>query len=783
MSGGTTALRPTNASGTGSSWHRWSILLGGGVIVLAALAVYHNCFAVPFIFDDVSSITENPKIRHLWPIRDVLSPLATSLVGGRPVVNLSFALNFALGGLVVWGYHVVNLAIHILAGLTLFGVVRRTLLRPSLRERFGESAARLALAVAVLWTVHPLQTEVVTYLSERCESLMGLFYLLTLYCFIRGTDAQRSRWWFALSVAACLLGMASKEVMVTAPVMVLLYDRTFVSGSFREAWTRHRRLYLGLASTWLLLGYLTEGLQYRGVGYGHGLTWWAYALTECRAVVRYLWLAIWPHPQVFDYGQFVALRHIGDVAPYALILAVLVAGVLVELKRRPAIGFAGAWFFMILAPTSSVVPLGAQPMAEHRMYLPLAVVVTLAVIEIDKLWGRRSTAVFLALAVGFGFLATRRNEDYRTEVSIWKDTVAKCPKNVRAHYNLAKVLLDAGRVREAVDQCDEALQLEPDSFGAHQNLGNALYRLGRVQDAIGHYEEALRIRPASAESHNDLGLALAHQGKPEDAIRHLEQALQIKPDYGEAHANFADVLAQVGRIPEAIGHYEEALRLRPDLAAAHCNLGNVLMRVNRVPEAVAHYEQALRIDPDYAAAHVNLGAALAKLGKPDDAIRHYEQALRIKPDYAEAHMNLGNALLAQGRVTEAMVHYEEALRVKPGYAEAHMDLGNALLTQGKVQGAIEHYEEALRIKPDYAEAHDNLGIALAQAGRVSEATKHWEEALRLNPDDVEAHCNLGNALQGQGRVAEAIEQFEQALKLRPDFLPAKNALTRLRGGP
>ena len=241
-------------------------------------------------------------------------------------MNFSLAVNYALGGYDVWGYHALNLAIHILAGLTLYGIVRRTLLSPLLRERFGASAVRLALAVAVLWTVHPLQTEAVTYISERCESLMGLFYLLTLYCFIRGTDAPRSSWWFVLSVAACLLGMASKEVMVTAPVMVLLYDRTFVSGSFREAWTRHRWLYLGLAGTWVLLGWLMVGLHYRGAGYGLGIPWWAYALVECRAVVQYLWLALWPHPLVFDYGEFVAIRHMGEVAPYAVMLAVLVAG-------------------------------------------------------------------------------------------------------------------------------------------------------------------------------------------------------------------------------------------------------------------------------------------------------------------------------------------------------------------------------------------------------------------------------------------------------------------------
>ncbi|MGO9609021.1 MAG: hypothetical protein ACLPT4_05215, partial [Verrucomicrobiia bacterium] len=179
MSGGTTALGLSEVAEPAASPHRWKTILGGGMIVLAALAAYHNSFATPFLFDDLASVEKNLTIRHLWPIWKALSPSATSLVGGRPVVNLSLALNYALGGTGVWGYHAFNLSAHVLAGLTLYGIVRRTFARPGLRERFGAAAEWVALAVAVIWTVHPLQTEAVTYISERCESLMGLFYLLT----------------------------------------------------------------------------------------------------------------------------------------------------------------------------------------------------------------------------------------------------------------------------------------------------------------------------------------------------------------------------------------------------------------------------------------------------------------------------------------------------------------------------------------------------------------------------------------------------------------------------
>jgi tetratricopeptide (TPR) repeat protein len=545
------------------------------LVVAAGLLAYHNSFTGPFIFDDLRSIPENPTIRHLWPIWGVLSPPSLSGVGGRPVVNFSLAVNYAFGGYNVWGYHALNLAVHLLAGLTLLGVVRRTLLQPRLREQFGVVANELALAVAILWTIHPLQTEAVNYISERCELLMGLFYLLTLYGFIRGTDGQGSSGWFALSVTACLLGMASMEVMVTAPVMVLLYDRTFVSGSFREAWSRHRQLYLGLAGSWVFLGWLMVGLHHRGVGYGLGISWWAYALTECRAVMCYLWLAIWPHPLVFDYGESVAIRYIGEVAPYAMMLAVLVAGVLVELKRRPAIGLVGAWFFLILAPTSSVVPVTGQLMAEYRMYLPLVAVVVLGVMEIYVLIGRRTVPVVVVLAVALGVLTWQRNQDYRSDIAIWEDTVAKCPQNSRAQ----------------------------------DYLGNALRLSGRIPEAIEHLERALSMKPNFAEAHYNLGVALGQAGSLPEATEHLEQAVRLKPDYPEAHCNLGVALAQAGRIPEAMEHLEEALRLKPDYAKAHYNLGYALEQEGKIDDAIAHYEQALRLKTDYADAR----NALARL--------------------------------------------------------------------------------------------------------------------------------------------------------------------------
>jgi tetratricopeptide (TPR) repeat protein len=670
------------------------------LMIAVGIWAYHDSFQGPFILDDVPSIAENSHIRALWPIWDALSPPASSMVGGHPVVNFTLALNYALGGLAVRGYHALNLAIHVLAALTLFGIVRRTFLRQECWARFGAAGGWIAMAVAILWMVHPLQTEAVTYISQRGESLMGLFYLLTLYGFVRGVEGGGSAGaspskWFCLSLAACALGMATKEVMVTAPLMVLLYDRTFVSGSLREAWARHWRLYLGLACTWLLLGCLMAGslnLLSRGVGYGLGITWWSYALTECRVVVQYLRLALWPHPLAFDYGGAIGggitISRFAEAAPYALILAVLIGGVVFEMRRQPAIGFVGAWFFVILAPSSSVVPVAGQPMAEHRMYLPLAAVVTMAVVgafEIGKQLFRWRQGVVLGCVTGgtmsvlFSFLTIQRNRDYNSALSIWQDTVKKRPGNPRAQ----------------------------------NNLGLALAQLGRRQEAIGRYEQALRVQPDYAEAHSNLGLALVQQGNLGQAIDQYEQALRFKPDLAKAQNNLGNALLRMGRLAEAVGHYEKALLIRPDLAEAHNDLGYAWFQVGKVSEAIEQYQQALQIKPEYADAHSNLGLALVRRGRLREAMAQWEQALRIDPDFADAHYNLGLALQTQDRLPEAIGHYERALRIQPSYAEAHYNLGIALEKLGRTAEAIAHYEQALRYRPDFAQARTSLARARA----------------------------------------------------------------------
>jgi len=605
------------------------------LLLLAGLAAYHNSFHGAYVFDDIPAIQDNPTIRSLWPLTTPLSPPADTGVGGRPLANLSFALNHALGGSDVRGYHAANLLLHLGSTLLLYGLVRRT---------WRGHATWAGWSVALLWSVHPLTTAAVSYLSQRTELLMGFMYLLTLYAFARGAESHR-RVWYAVSVAACGLGMMSKEVMVTAPLVVLLYDRTFVAGSFRAAWMQRRGYYLALAATWLVLAWLlTSGLSQRSVGFGLGVSPWTYALASAQAVLLYLKLSVWPAPLVFDYGPVYPAVTAATLAGLAVVLT-LVGWTARALRRATTAGFLAATFFLLLAPTTSVVPVAEQPIAENRMYLPLAIVVIAAAVASRRAFRRPApTVAFVAVvALGLGALTITRNADYRTDAALWADTVAKRPQNPRAHFNYGVILLRLGRPAEAREQFLAAIRLKPGDPKPHHSLGTALLALDRPGDAATAFTEATRIDPRYASAWYNLGLAMLRMGSAVAALESLERALVLKPDLTEAHVEQGNALFQLNRPADALTAYERALRLDPAQADARYNAGSACLELGRIEAAVGHLAEAARLRPDDAEIRNHQGAALLRAGRVAEAIAAFELALRLKPDYADARDNLALA--------------------------------------------------------------------------------------------------------------------------------------------
>lgn len=612
--------------------------LAGAALVAAVALVYLNCLHAPFIFDDFPAIVRNESLRGGLSWDMLRPPPEAAGATARPVVNATLALNYNMGGLAVEGYHLVNMVLHALTTLTLWGVLRRSLQTRSLGA--GLSAETVAFAVSALWAVHPLLTESVVCVVQRNEELVALFYLLMLYCLIRSATTA-NRWprtvWTMTAVAACALGMGSKEVMVTAPLAALLYDRTFLAGNFRGALRTRRTLYAGLALTWGLLAWLVLNNAQRAgtVGFGLGVSSWDYLLTQCRALTIYLKLAVWPHPLVVDYGAPVA-HHFNEVWWQGLTILALLGVTLWALVRRPAIGFVGACFFLLLAPSSSIVPLTTQTIAEHRMYLPLAAVVLLAVLCLRALPVRVAGAVCLGLGVVLANGTVHRNAVFQNEERLWTETLAIQPGNARLHATLGGYYLRHQRWTEAADA----------------------------------YRAALDLQPAYADAHSDLASALLHLNRPQEALVHYAAAHQLKPTDPDIAYNFANALAGVGRGTEAIELYRTALHSRPMFTAAQNNLGDALMQMGRLPEAIATFNAALKHDPAQPGPQNNLGLALLRSGRAQEALAHFAAAVQLRPDSASVHHNYALALAATGKITAAIAEEDAALKLAPDYAAA-----------------------------------------------------------------------------------------------------------------
>lgn len=644
--------------------------VAAGALVLACVLVYARSFGGPFIFDDLTSIPDNPNIRQLWPLTVPLSPPPElGALGGRPLVSLSFAVNYALGGLDVRGYHAVNLALHVLSTLLLWRIAARSLASPALQGRFGGEGT--AFAIALLWGVHPLLSEAVTYLVQRTELMMGAFYLLTLYCSLRAWDGTAR--WQGAAVAACALGMACKEPMVTAPIMVVLHDLAFRGRPAREVLRERRGFYLGLAATWLVLvAILAGGAQVKGALGGIGdISSFDYLRIQARAIPHYLRLAFWPQPLTIAYDW--GIPSVVAALPFGLmVLALVGASIWAVRAGRPWLGFLGAWFFLILAPTSSVLPLHTEPIAERRMYLPLAALVSLVVILARGLLQRlgpegrvrlAGAALTGVAAVALGAATFVRVRDYRTIVSIWEDALRKSPRSTTVRNNLGNVYAFAGRLEDALAQYREAIRINPKHPLAHFNVGFTLVHQNKNAEAVAPLQEAIRIRQADADAQYVLGRALANSGRPAEGLPHFEIALELKPGDAEARRDYAFALIAVGRYPDAAGHLREALRTRPKDQGAHSRLGNALASMGQLEAAAASYQEALALSPKDTRTRNNLASALVRMGRIPDAVAELRRAIADDPRYGLARYNLANILTKDGHVTEGTREYLETIRV------------------------------------------------------------------------------------------------------------------------
>ena len=613
---------------------RYRLVIPVILITLSALLTYSNTFTSPFHFDDVSQIVEYQRIRDLSKFSD--------FEGVRYIGELSFALNYHFGGLNVFGYHLVNIVIHILNGILVWLLVILTFKSPKMGGVSGSPhpVGLIALAASLLFVVHPIQTQAVTYIVQRYTSLATLFYLLSIVLFVKWRlqsleSGARLRWLFYLfSILSAVLAMKTKEISITLPFVILLIEFFFFGGRWRRAYFLIPFL-LTLAIIPLvfinldtdkplgdIVGEVREASQET-----ESISRGDYLLTQFRVIVTYIRLLFLPVKQNLDYAYPVYHSFFtpGVFLSFLFLLAVFGLAVFLFIRSRKGgngylllSSFGIFWFFITLSVESSIIPI-RDVIFEHRLYLPFVGAAlsfcSTMIYGIDywrRLSGRRislQAAALILLVVTvlpLSAAAYQRNRVWKDEITLWRDVAGKSPFKARTHMNLAFASYNQGLTEEAVKEYRTALRLKPGIASVHNNLALVYYNQGRIDEAIEEYKVAIRLKPEIALAHLNLGLAYSNKG-------------------------YAD---------EAIEEFTTALSLNPRLTAAHFNLGLAYLRQGRPDKAEEEFKTTIRLKPDSPEVYNNIGIIYARQGQIDDAILAFRTALRLKPDFTEAENNL-----------------------------------------------------------------------------------------------------------------------------------------------
>ena len=694
---------------------RWTV---PGVCIFLAVViwvVFGQTLRHEFVnYDDELYVYENPVVQKGLTWEGFRWALAYGNIGHwHPLTWLSHMLDCQLYGLQAGGHHLTNLLLHGAAAILLFLVLRQ------MTGFLWRSAF-----VAAVFAIHPLRVESVAWVAERKDVLSAFFFMLTLWAYTRyaqavtGDKCRVTRTvetarapglsrvtchvslFYYLVLLFFALGLLSKNMLVTMPFVLLLLDYwplNRLSGFSPQVLLRRVAekipLFILTAASCVATALVPEKVTPGQLPFGLRME------NAVVSYVTYLWQMIHPSGLACLYPNPTNYLPLWQVAGALGLLLAISGAVFALRKTRPYLVIGWLWYVGMMIPVIGIVQISYYAHADRYTYLPqigLYLLLTWAVADLCAGWRHRrvmlggfSTIILVALI----FCARTQAAYWRNSETLWNHTLASTSDNAVAHYNLGNVLLQKGRVNEAITQYQKALQIKPDKEEACNNLGNALLQKGNVDEAITHYQKVLQINPEFAEAHYNLGNALLQKGSVDEAIAHFQKALQINPDYADAHNNLGYALLQKGSVDEAIAHFQKALQINPDYADAHNNLGNILLEKGSVNEAIVHFQKVLEIKPDYLEVQINLAWVLAT--SPQASLRNGNKAVELaqRANQLTGGENpvilhtLAAAYAEVGRFSDAMRSAQKAIEL--AQAAGQKDLA------GQLNGELKLYEAGL----------------------------------------------------------------------------------------
>lgn len=701
----------------GRMWVPMAVILIGGLIV------YSNTFKSPFVLDDIHTIVEEEARRTLYFSID-------RWFGTRALPIFSFDLNYYFNGLNVSGYHAVNIGIHLISSISVFwlayelsAAIYKTKVFKLKRWRFTNHLF-LAQMAGLLFALHPIQTQAVTYIVQRLASMATMFYVLALWFYVRFrvSHTKRDRQiWGGLSLATTLAAMHSKEIAATLPVAVLFIEVMFFIRRLKETrkgkegrnWRAAAKSSL-VVIPWLITiivipAYMLEvrdlflrvesepssmagdtildKVNPRKIATVSAETTKisrkTYLLTQVNAIRTYWRLIVWPSGQNIDHDYPLTLTFKNKETLLSLLLHItLLSGAAIAgIKGRRLLGFGILFFYLAMLPESSIIPI-IDVFFEHRLYLPMVGAV-LAAADVgqwimERLAGKGKhgegawmiTLICLALIVTLGGLTFARNRIWKDEVTLWSDAQAKSPNKARPHNNLGKAYLDRRMFDKAEELYKRELEIDAKSVSAHNNLGSIYGVQGKYEEAISEINKALEIKPDHDAAFNNLGNVLMMQEKLTEAEEAYNKSIGLNTKDAGVYRNLGDVLAKQGKYEQAAEAYKKAVEMVPTQALWHSKLGAAYGALRRTKEAKAELEKAIQLDPKMASAYGNMGNVLAEAGDYQEAARAYIVYLQLNPKDTAVMSNLAKVFMRLDNQQKAQEIWQAVLEIEPGNEEA-----------------------------------------------------------------------------------------------------------------
>jgi len=656
------------------------------LILLCCLGIiiYSNTFHSSFHFDDAGFIAGDPGIRNPAHLRVIWNFWPT-----RFITYLSLAFNWQLSQSNTFGYHLFNLMVHLGGAILSWWLALLTFSTPAIKnQKISHHSDLIALFVGLIFLAHPIQTQAVTYIIQRATSLAALFYLAALCLYAKSrlleqvkiTPLALGKFYYLGSLVSAVLAMFTKEIAVTLPLAVLLYEFCFLKTQKSFNW---RQLLPFLFTLFIipLTMFLTKSVNFiemrRASESVPGISPWHYLLIQFQVIVTYLRLLFLPLKQNLDYDYPIVqtVLNLPTLASLFLLLLLIFTAIRLFSKYR-LISFSIFWFFLTLLPESSVIPIN-DPIYEHRLYLPmfgfsLFLASTLYYFIGDK--RLKLTLLLLCIIVaGYSILTFTRNFFWKDELTLWNDTVRKSPQKARPYHNRGNAYKDKGEFDRALSDYNKALAIDPDLAISYVNRGIIHQNKGNFNQAISDFNKALALDPDLALAYNSRGVIYKSRGNLNLAFSDYNEAIAKDPNLASAYTNRGNLYQIKGNLDLALSDYNKAIAIDPDLSSAYNNRGNIYQEQGDIKKAIADFDKVIAGDPNLASAYLNRAIAYQKIGNLGLALSDCSKAIQINPNYAKAFHNRAVIYLLRKEYTKSWedLHRAEALgyKIDPRFLE------------------------------------------------------------------------------------------------------------------